>query len=193
MTIEQLAAAAGAVPTDVGTLLPVRDLIRLGTEKNAFLAILDPGTGNLIELGKSSRGADLHAYLGLVASQGGDMTPGSSLPPALCEIHHLLAWRFGGRSTAGNMGLIGHNTHRNVDDTRTNPNKWWTIYSETGQMLWIPPKNIDPERRPQANFNHVAWFNPGQMLRFGLHDPEPVPPFQRPGFHTCPRCSYPAA
>lgn len=187
MTLEQLATAAGVVPTDVGTLLPVQDLIRLGADKNAFLAILDAGTGNLIELGKSSRAADVYAYLGLVASQGGDMTPGSSLPAALCEIHHLLAWRFGGRSTAGNMSLIGHHTHRNVDDAQENPKKWWTICSETGRMLWIPPDSIDPERRPQAN------FNPGQMLRFGLHDPGPVPPFQKPGFVTCPRCDYPAA
>ncbi|QTH59964.1 DUF222 domain-containing protein [Corynebacterium hindlerae] len=193
MTIEQLATAAGVVPTDVGTLLSVQDLIRLGADKNAFLAILDPDTGNLIELGKTSRAANLYAYLGLVASQGGDMTPGSSLPAALCEIHHLLAWRFSGRSTAGNMSLIGHNTHRNVDDAQENPKKWWTLCSETGQMLWIPPESIDPKRRPQANFNPMTWFNPGQMIRFGLHDSGPVPPFQRPRSVTCPRCNYPAA
>ncbi|MEJ6012310.1 DUF222 domain-containing protein [Corynebacterium sp. H127] len=77
MTMEQLRAAAGIVPSDVGTMLPVRDLLRLGADKNAFLAILDDDTGNLIELGRSKRAADVYAYLGLVAAQGGDMTPGS--------------------------------------------------------------------------------------------------------------------
>lgn len=71
MTLEQLQRAAGVVPTDVGTLLPIPDLIRLGADKNAFLALLEEGTGNLIELGRAKRAADIYAYLGLVAAQVG--------------------------------------------------------------------------------------------------------------------------
>lgn len=185
MTLEQLQKAAGVVPTDVGTLLSIPDLIRLGADRNAFLAILEEGTGNLIELGRTKRAADVYAYLGLVAAQGGDMTPGSSLPAALCEIHHVRAWRFGGLSEGKNFQLAGHNTHRNIDDTQTKDTKWWTVCTTTGQMLWIPPKHIDPERRPQANFNPMTWFNPGQMLRFGMHEPEETPPFT---ILRCPKC-----
>lgn len=190
MTLEQLQRAAGIVPTDVGTLLPIPDLIRLGADNNAFLAILEDGTGNLMELGRTKRAADVYAYLGLVAAQGGDMTPGSDLPAALCEIHHLLAWRFGGRSTGANLTLIGHEAHRNTDDLKINPNKYWTWCSETGHMLWKLPKNLDPDGKPRVNFNPATWFNPGQMLRFGLYEPQHDPPFQRP---CCAECGKQAA
>lgn len=185
MTLEQLYRAAGVVQTDVGTLLPIPDLLRLGADNNAFLAVLDEGTGNLIELGSTKRAADVYAYLGLVGSQGCDTTPGSDLPAAMCEIHHWVAWRCGGLSTAGNMGLVGHRTHRNIDDTHTNPKKFWTICDESGQMLWLPPDSEDPERRPRANFNPMTWFNPGYQLRYGLHSPDKDPPFQYP---TCRHC-----
>lgn len=172
MSIEQLAHAAGPVATDVGTLLPIPDLIRLGADKNAFLALLEEGTGNLIELGKFKRTADLHAYLGLVAAQGGDMTPGSHLPAAMCEIHHICAWRYGGRSTGDNLTFIGHATHRNTDDAQEDPDKWWTYCSKTGHLLWRPPKHIDPHRTPRINISPHTWFNPGQMMRlFGAAPP----------------------
>lgn len=190
MTLEQLHRAAGIVPTDVGTLLPISDLIRLGADSNAFLAILDDGTGNLIELGRTKRAADVYAYLGLVASQGSDMTPGSDLPAALCEIHHWWAWSRGGRTTAANMGLLGHRTHRNTDDQQNNPGKYWTICSETGHLLFIPPDSIDPQRRPRANFNPTTWFNPGSMIRYGLFQPDKDPPFS--GF-SCPGCGRSSA
>lgn len=165
MTVEQLRAAAGLVPTDVGTVLPVKDLIRLGSDHNDFLALLEEGTGNLIELGKFKRAADLHAYLGLFASQGGDTTPGSDLPAAMCEIHHIQSWKNGGRSTAGNMGLVGHNTHDLTDDNHRDPNKWWSYCTSTGHLVWQPPAHIDPKRRPRINISPSTWLVPGQMLR----------------------------
>lgn len=185
MTLEQLQRAAGIVPTDVGTVLSIPDLIRLGADKNAFLAVLDDSTGNLIELGRSKRAADVYAYLGLIAAQGGDMTPGSDLPAALCEIHHPHAWRLGGSTTGDNLMFVGHKVHRNIDDLRENPQKYWTWCSATGQMLWRLPKDLDPDRRPTANFNPATWFNPGQMLRFGMHIPQKDPPFQKP---LCAEC-----
>lgn len=185
MTLEQLQRAAGIVPTDVGTMLPIPDLIRLGADKNGFLAILEPGTGNLIELGRTNRIADVYAYLGLVASQGGDMTPGSDLPAALCEIHHFLAWSLGGLTTGNNLSLVGHEVHRNIDDQKQDPNKYWTWCTETGHMLWKLPKELDPDGIPRANFNPSKWFIPGQMLKFGLYEPHLDPPFQR---HRCSEC-----
>lgn len=190
MTLEQLQQAAGVVATDVGTLLPVKDLIRLGADRNAFLAILDPDTGNLIELGRTKRAADVYHYLGLVASQGGDMTPGSDLPAAMCEIHHNIAWRFGGLTTGDNTLLVGHKVHRNIDDTHTNPKKYWTICTSTGHLVWKLPEDLDPERRPVMNFNPATWFNPGQMLRLGMHAPTGPPPFQ---IVSCPHCGKQAA
>ncbi|MEJ5928562.1 DUF222 domain-containing protein [Corynebacterium sp. H128] len=190
MTIEQLAAAAGVVPTDVGTLLPIPDLLRLGADKNAFLALLEAGTGNLIELGRSKRAADIYAYLGLLGSQGGDMTPGSDLPAAMCEIHHLKAWRFGGMTTGNNLMFVGHRVHRNIDDTQQNPDKYWTFCDKTGQMLWRQPAKLEPDRPAQANFNPTTWFNPGQLLRFGIHEPDAQPPFQIP---VCRHCQTNAA
>lgn len=167
VTVEQLANAAGVIPTDVGTLLSIPDLLRLGGEGNDFLALLEEGTGNLIELGKFKRSADLHAYLGLVASQGGDTAPGSDLPAAMCEIHHITAWKHGGRSTANNMGLVGHNVHDNTDDDHQDRNKWWSYCTSTGHLVWQPPQHIDKQRRPRMNISPATWFIPGQVLRLG--------------------------
>ncbi|AKK02632.1 HNH endonuclease signature motif containing protein [Corynebacterium epidermidicanis] len=183
--LDQLQRAAGVVPTDVGTLLPVRDLIRLGADRNAFLAILDPETGNLIELGRTKRAADIYAYLGLVASQGGDQTPGSDLPAALCEIHHVHPWAEGGETVGNNLMLVGHRVHRNIDDKKANRKKYWTICTSTGHLLWRLPDTIDPKRELRANFNPAQWFIPGQIMRWGLGPPAEEPPFQ---YHRCRDC-----
>lgn len=180
MTLEQLQVAAGVVPTDVGTHLPIPDLIRLGAERNAFLSILDKDTGNYVELGKTKRCGDVFAYLAAVAAQGGDMTPGSDIPAAWCQMHHVLAWRKGGLTTGSNQMLTNPKTHANIDDDQQDPDKYWTYCTKTGHMLWRPPRSVDPERRPRANFNPARWFNPGQMLKFGLFTPDKVPPFQYP-------------
>ncbi|MEJ5996664.1 HNH endonuclease signature motif containing protein [Corynebacterium sp. H130] len=178
MPLEQLQQAAGAVTTDVGTLLPIRDLLRLGATRNAFLAILDKDTGNLIELGKTKRCGDLFAYLGAVAAQGGDMTPGSDIPAAWCELHHVLPWKYGGRTTGFNLALVSPKNHGLFDDDHEDPDKYWTYCTRTGHMLWKPPKQMDPERRPRANFNPALWFTPGQMLKFGMYRETKTPPFQ---------------
>lgn len=167
MSLDQLRTAAGPVATDVGTLLPIPDLIRLGADKDAFLAILEDGTGNLIELGKFKRNADLRGYLGLVASQGVDMTPGSNIPAAQCDIHHVESWSSGGRSTADNLALVSPATHRKICDQKKDSSLWWTYCSRTGHILFRPPDTIDPLRRPRMNINPDSWFVPGQIIRMG--------------------------
>ncbi|AKK04083.1 HNH endonuclease signature motif containing protein [Corynebacterium epidermidicanis] len=165
MTREQLIEGTGVVATDVGTLLPMRDLLRLGADRDAFCAVLDSETGNLLELGKFKRGADVYHYLGLVASQGVDQTPGSDLPAAWCEIHHIRAWVRGGRTEPNNLMLLGHRTHRNVDDYHRNKNKWWTHVLPGGFQVICPPEQLDPQRTYCRNAHPATWFIPGHQYQ----------------------------
>lgn len=166
MTRQQLADATGVATTDVGTTLSIPDLLRLGADRDGYLAILDESTGNLIELGRHRRQASVFAYIGLVAAQGGDQTPGSDLPAARCEIHHIHPWNQGGRSHAANLALVGHATHREIDDTQQTTSKWWTLRDEQDRLVWIPPTRIDPLRRPCLNYHPGMWLVPGMQLRF---------------------------
>lgn len=70
---------------------------------------------------------------------------------AACEIHHVLPWREGGMTNASNLVALCPAHHAAFNHDGTDPNRYKIIFTGDGYPLVVPPENLDPLRRPQAN------------------------------------------
>lgn len=169
VTLQQLCEFNGVALTDVGTAITIDDLLKLGASTHWYLAILDHENGNLLHVSRTKRTADLAMYLGLLASQGGDQTPGSNLPAAACEIHHVRSFANGGETVPNNLMFLSPHTHRLVDDNREDRDCYWTVEAGDHTVAVRRPQYLDPLRQVSHNFNPALWLTPGLRLKHGVH------------------------
>ena len=85
-TLEELEAGAGRGLTGGGTLLPMSDVIRLGSHAHHYLAIFDKGKA--LALYHTKRLASPAQRIVLHAKDRGCTFPGCTVPAYLCEVHH---------------------------------------------------------------------------------------------------------
>ncbi len=85
-TLQELEAGAGRGLTGGGTLLPMSDVIRLGSHAHHYLAIFDKGKA--LALYHTKRLASPAQRIVLYARDRGCTFPGCTLPGYLCEAHH---------------------------------------------------------------------------------------------------------
>ena len=171
VTLEDLLRRTGFGMTDAGVKMGMDDLIRGALAQDFYLHVLD-FQGRSLWLGRSQRRGSLDQYLALCAEEGGSTAPGSDAPPARCHVHHIQGWEHGGETNIDNLTLADPYMHAQVDDTRTNANKWWTVGasersdSPDGEKLqWIPPASEDPQRKPQQNLHSKLFRTPGRRRK----------------------------
>lgn len=70
---------------------------------------------------------------------------------AACEIHHVVPWRNGGMTNLSNLVALCPAHHAAFNHDGTDPNRYNIIFTGDGYPLVVPPANLDPLRRPQAN------------------------------------------
>jgi hypothetical protein len=85
-TLQELEAGAGKALTGGGTLLPMSDVIRLGSHAHHYLAIFD--NGKALALYHTRRLASPAQRIVLHAKDRGCSFPGCTVPGYLCEVHH---------------------------------------------------------------------------------------------------------
>ena len=163
-TLEELLAGKGNATTDGGVLTNVESIIEGADCSDLYLQVLG-FEGQTLYLGRSQRLGSLAQYLALCAEEGGSSAPGTSAPPAQCDIHHVTGWNHGGETNLDNLTLVDRHTHANTIDTAgdgldpTAPaNKWQSKPGdpETGQRVrWHGPVSHDPARKPVENL-HVS-------------------------------------
>ncbi len=85
-TLQELEKGAGRGLTGGGTLLPMSDVIRLGSHAHHYLAIFD--NGKALALYHTKRLASPAQRIVLHARDRGCTFPGCTLPAYLCEAHH---------------------------------------------------------------------------------------------------------
>jgi hypothetical protein len=95
-TVEQLHTATGYAVTGGGTLLPMRDLIRMAAHAHHYLSIFDQHTEKALYLARSKRIASGDQRLVLHAKDRGCTAPGCDVPGYLTEVHHVDEWATGG-------------------------------------------------------------------------------------------------
>lgn len=171
MPIEQLVQRRGSALTDVGVHVPVSTLLE-SPELETYLQVLG-FDGRTLYLGRSRRLANLDQYLALVGEEGLSSAPGTDSAPAHSHVHHINGWKAGGLTDLDNLTLVSPAMHAQVDDTRTNQDRWWTERPAAGEgrrVNWIPPKTHDPHREPVHNDHPTTWTHPGTARRRAIRE-----------------------
>ena len=188
MHISELAKMTGTALTDVSTTMSIGEAVRGADARDVFLSVMD-FRGRNLWFGRSRRAGSLNQYLALCAEEGMSTAPGSSSPPAYCDIHHIDRWDTGGPTNVDAMTLADYVMHGRVDDDRADENRWWTTRAgppedresgrgaargredgarhgpENPKVRWIPPKSMDPDRAPRENHHPLGWLAPGRRIR----------------------------
>ena len=150
-TLRELTAAAGHALTAGGSLLPMRDLIRMASHAHHYLAVFDED-GRALHLGRSKRCASADQRIVLHARDRGCTYPGCSAPGYLTEAHHVVRdWAEGGNTDVDDLGWACHRHHRLLDP---GPDQWRTRRGRNGRVEWIAPAAIDPHQQPRTNTYH---------------------------------------
>ncbi len=101
----------------------------------------------LTSLGRFFTAAQRHA---LGARDGGCAFPGCDRPPSWCDAHHVIFSCDGGPTTVENGVLLCGPHHTEIHLGH------WKITMRDGFPWFVPPRHLDPTRRPVRNSVHQA-------------------------------------
>jgi hypothetical protein len=151
-TLQELGAAAGQAVTGGGTLLPMRDLIRMATRAYHYLAVFDEHQSRPLYLGRSRRIANADQRLMLYAKDRGCTAPGCDIPGYWTEVHHTDDWARGGLTDIDRLTLACKPDHKLVDKG------WRTVILRNGRTQWIPPPRLDHGQARTNDYHHPERF-----------------------------------
>ncbi len=147
-TLQELTAGTGRAVTGGGTLLPMRDLIRMAGHAYHYLAVFDEHSSRPLYLGRTRRVASADQRVVLYAKDRGCTHPGCDVPGYWCEVHHTDDWAAGGLTDADKLTLACKPNHKLVDDG------WRTRKLPDGRTEWIPPPHLDHGQPRTNSFHH---------------------------------------
>jgi hypothetical protein len=151
-TLKELSSATGRAVTGGGTVLPMRDLIRMASRAYHYLAVFDDHQSRPLYLGRARRTASADQRLVLYAKDRGCTAPGCAVPGYWTEVHHNDDWARGGRTDIDRMTLACKPHHQMVDKG------WRTIKVGNGDTEWIPPRNLDNGQARVNDYHHPERF-----------------------------------
>jgi len=136
-TVEQLCARTGHAVTASGTLLPMRDPIRMASHSWHYLAVFAQHSQQPVYLGRSKRIASADQRIALYAKDRGCTAPGCDVPGYLTEVQHIDEWTAGGATDVENLNFSCKPHHRLL--TRGG---WKTRKRKDGSTEWLPPPHL---------------------------------------------------
>jgi hypothetical protein len=71
--------------------------------------------------------------------------PGCERPPSWCDAHHFRGWPSGGPTAVDNLVLVCARHHSIVHADN------WTVTITDGKPWFVPPRWLDPARRPRLH------------------------------------------
>lgn len=149
-TLQELESATGHAVTGGGTLLPMRDVIRLASHAHHHLSVFDKHTREPLYLGRSKRLASAGQRIVLHAVDRGCTKPGCTAPGYLCQVHHAeLDWAEGGLTNITDETLACGPHNRLVME-----GGWRTRKRRDGTTEWIPPPHLDSGQSRINNYHH---------------------------------------
>jgi Domain of unknown function (DUF222)/HNH endonuclease len=151
-TLQELSAAAGHAVTGGGTLLPMRELIRMAGHAYHYLAVFDEHQSRPLYLGRSRRIASADQRVVLYAKDRGCTAPGCDVPGYWAEVHHIDDWSHGGLTNIDKLTLACKPDHKLADKG------WRTIKLGNGETQWIPPPHLDYGQSRINDYHHPEWF-----------------------------------
>jgi hypothetical protein len=159
-TLQELEAGAGKALTGGGTLLPMSDVIRLGSHAHHYLAIFN--NGKALALYHTKRLASPAQRIVLYAKDRGCSFPGCSVPGYLCEVHHCNRYATNPVTDINDLTLACGPNHKLAEQG------WTTRKNTHGHTEWIPPAHLD-RGQPRTNTYH----HPEKLLREDDEDDGP--------------------
>jgi hypothetical protein len=144
-TLQELEAGAGKALTGGGTLLPMSDVIRLGSHAHHYLAIFDKGKA--LALYHTRRLASPAQRIVLHAKDRGCTFPGCTVPGYLCEVHHNNPYATNPVTDINHLSFACGPNHKLADQG------WTTRKNARGDTEWIPPPHLD-RGQPRINTFH---------------------------------------
>ncbi len=156
MTLADLEAATGYAVTATGSLVRMRDAIRMASHAHHYLAIFDDATGRALHLGRSKRIASADQRIVLMASDRGCSFPGCTRPATWSQVHHIDEWRAGGSTDIDSLtfGCDMHHALVGTCETDWATTKAARDHQYPGRTLWHPPVTLDPNRTGLVNHYH---------------------------------------
>jgi Domain of unknown function (DUF222) len=145
-TLHELEAGAGRGLTGGGTLLPMSDVIRLGTHAHHYLAIFN--NGKALALYHTKRLASPAQRIVLHARDRGCTFPGCTIPGYLCEAHHCDPYRTNPSTDINQLAFGCGPNHAMAEQG------WTTRKNHRGETEWIPPPHLDRGQPRINNFHH---------------------------------------
>ena len=148
-TLQDLESRAGVGTTGGGTMLPIKDVIRLAGHAHHWLAVFDNATGQALDLFRTRRVASPAQRIMLIARDGGCTKPSCPVPAYGAQVHHALRdWAHGGNTNVNEMTLACGPDNRSVDQ-----DGWTTTINTYGDVEWIPPPDLDTGQT-RINYYH---------------------------------------
>lgn len=138
-TLQDLESRAGVGVTGGGTVMPIRDVIRLGSHAYHYLAVFDGATGSALDLFRTRRVASPSQRIMLIARDGGCTKPGCTVSAYGSQVHHAARdWADDGQTNVDEMGLACGPDNRSVG-----LGGWTTQINADNDVEWIPPVGLD--------------------------------------------------
>ena len=135
--LQQLQSGTGHAVTAAGTLLPIRDLIRMASHAWHYLCVFDRHSERALYLGRSKRIATADQRIVLCARDRGCSAPGCDIPGYLCEVHHVDEWSDGGLTDIDALTFACKPHHGLIT-----PGGWNTRKRTDGTTEWLPPPDL---------------------------------------------------
>jgi Domain of unknown function (DUF222) len=134
-TLQDLQSGAGVAVTAGGSLLPMREVIRLASQAHHYLVVYDKHTRQPLYCGRAKRFATPGQRIVLHALERGCTRPGCTAPGYWCQVHHLDGWvADDGQTNITDLTLACGPDNRLAED-----GGWKTRKRHDGRTEWIPP------------------------------------------------------
>jgi hypothetical protein len=149
-TLQDLESGVGQGITGGGSLMPMRDVIRLASHAHHYLVIYDKHTREPLYLGHTKRFASPGQRIVLHALDRGCTRPGCTAPGYWCQAHHVEGWvADNGRTDITKITLACGPDNRLVE-----VGGWTTRKRKDGRTEWIPPPHLDTGQGRVNNYHH---------------------------------------
>ena len=149
-TLQDLQSGAGVAATGGGSLLPMRDVIRLASQSHHYLVIYDKHTRQPLYCGRAKRFATPGQRIVLHALERGCTRPGCTAPAYWCQVHHVDDWvADNGETNITDLTLACGPDNRLVED-----GGWTTRKRNDGRTEWLPPPHLDTGQPRVNDFHH---------------------------------------
>lgn len=138
-----LESGASIAPGDLRRMCCDADLtpVVLGTASEVF------------DVGRTHRLVTPAIRRALAYRDDGCAFPGCSADDLCCDAHHIVPWWAGGATSLANLVLLCPHHHGLVEPPRfwsdAPPDRWQVRIDEEGFPEFIPPRRLDPARRPR--------------------------------------------